>query len=185
MVTNALAPEIFYVTEQADSTETYLLTSEPDADVNKLYIPKINLNVSIVDPGTNEEVALSRGVAQRSAEQGDPKSGGDFFIVGHRLHLGLTPWITNAQSPFYHLNRVNKDDDIYVDWEGTRYAYKVHETRQVEKSDATFEEKSDNDSLYLYSTEAGENKHHNLVVAKPVGTIIWVEDQPRLRPFSD
>jgi len=118
----------------------------------------------------------------RVPENGDPLSGGNFVLAAHRFHLGYTPQQTRAQSPFYHIDALDNGDQVYVDYNGVRYAYEVTKRYSVAETDVQIEAPSREAKLTLYSCDLrGPAAGREVVEAKPVGTIAWVNGGPKLK----
>lgn len=178
---NYLAPAVYYVTEPTDTTAKKLVAERPKRGENRLYIPKINADIMIALVEGDEAFAFEKGAVQRSSNSGDPKEGGNYVLTANRFSLGLTPMETKAKSPFYHLDKLSAGDDIYIDYQGIRYAYKVEERKAVE--DVTqVEERTDEPQLTLYTTEAANRQ---VVIAKQIGKVVWTNSQPKLQPLPD
>lgn len=158
----------------------YALTKrQPDIKADKLYVPKIGVDVDVV-VGVNEQT-LEGGAWHRLPENGDPVTGGNFVLAAHRFNLGLTPMQTRAKSPFYHIDKLQKGDDIYVDYQGVRYAYKVSRMYKVASNQVEIEARTKSAQLTMYSCDLrGPEKGREVIEALPVGTIAWTNGQPRL-----
>lgn len=179
---NYFAPVIYYVKGPADRTAKLLITTRPEEKENKLYIPKINVTVDVLPIESSEAMSLENGAIQRAQDSGNPKEGGTYVLTAQRLSLEPTPERTYTASPFYHLSKVADNDDIYLDYEGVRYAYKVLSRSSVNASDTSIESRDDTVQLVLYPTQVdGMDKEKQVVKAKMVGRIIWVDDKPRLK----
>lgn len=170
-----LAPEILYVVEPPDATAKRLVTERPGQGQDRLYIPKLNADVRVASDGDDA------AAQERSTVSGSPSEGGNYVLAANRFSFGLTPMDTKAKSPFYHLGKLSTGDDIYLDYKGVRYAYKVAEIKPVE--DITmYENRTDEPQLTLYMTETAERK---VVVAKQTGKIVWTSGQPKLQPLPE
>lgn len=178
---NYLSPAILYVVEPADTTAKTLIANKPQQGNDRLYIPKINANIAVVG-GSDGTTVLQSGASQRSVDSGNPSEGGNYVLVASRLSLGYTPSETKQKSSFYHLGKLSSGDDIYVDYDGTRYAYKVELRKTVDDDTAALEVRSDKPRLTLYTAEAGS---HDTVVAKQVGKIVWTSGKPKLQAIED
>lgn len=129
--------------------QAYLSSHQPSINQNQLYIPKINLSVSIKTGG---EEALNDAVWHRYPERGDPVQGGNFILAGHRFVMGLTAGEVRHKSPFYNVNQLNKDDLILVDFNGKRYTYKITRRYAVKPTEVSIEDPSpDNPHMTLYT----------------------------------
>lgn len=179
---NTLAPAAPSVLVPSDVVAKKLVDNQPALTENKLYLPKINVDVAVVPIDGNEKAALEKGAIHRAPQSGNPEAGGNFVIAAHRFNLGLTPSGTRAKSPFYHLDKVDIGDDIYVDYGGVRYAYKVIETKSVRPDAIEIEQFTEDDRLTLYTCElAGPKAGRDVVIAEPQGTIVWEGGAPKLK----
>lgn len=157
-----------------------LTKRQPDLKSNKLYVPKLGVDVAVVE-GVDEN-SLEGGAWHREPQNGDPVTGGNFVLAAHRFNLGLTPTQTRAKSPFYHIDKLQMGDDIYVDYEGVRYAYKVSRLYKVDEKQVSIESRTDDSQLTMYSCDlGGPEQGREVVEAKPVGTIAWLNGQPKLK----
>jgi len=182
---NTLSPAISFLDSQVDATAKRLVAEKPALDENRLYIPKINVDVAVVAIDGNEAAALERGAIHRTPENGNPADGGNFVLAAHRFQLGLTPDLTRKKSPFYHIDQLQTGDQLYVDYEGTRYAYEVTKKQDVSKDATEIEQRTDEDQLTVYSCElSGPEAGREVVFAKPIGTVAWVDGAPKLKPRS-
>jgi len=181
LLVNALSPAAPDVFSSADTTAKKLVNTQPDLKENRLYVPKVNIDVAVVPIDGNENLALEKGAVQRAPESGNPKDGGNFVIAAHRFNLGYTPAQTRAKSPFYHIDKLNADDDIYIDYAGVRYAYKITERSKVPAEATEIEKRTDDNRLTMYSCElAGPEAGREVIIAKPVGKIVWQSGKPKL-----
>ena len=157
-----------------------LTKRQPDLKANKLYVPKIGVDVAVVE-GVDEN-SLEGGAWHREPQNGDPVTGGNFVLAAHRFNLGLTSSQTRAKSPFYHIDKLQVGDDVYVDYKGVRYAYKVSRLYKVDATQVSIESRTEDSQLTMYSCDlGGPEKGREVVEAKPVGTIAWLNGQPKLK----
>ena len=178
---SALAPSMPIYASAPDETARKLTETKPALNENRLYIPKINLNIATTSESGNASVPAG-GAVQRSIESGNPKDGGNYVLAAHRFQLGYTPQQTRSNSPFYHLGQLNPGDEVYVDYDGVRYAFKITDRKFVDPTAPEAEAKTDKDRLTLFSTElSGPGATREIVVAEPVGTIVWVNGSPKLK----
>lgn len=176
------APLIYYVIEPADRTAKYLTTETPGTAADTLYIPKINATIKIVGVETGERAALEKGAVQRATAAGNPKDGGTYVLAANQLSLGLTPRATYAKSPLYHIGKLSTNDDLYIDYKGARYAYKVTALSRVESDSPMLQEKSDSVQLRLYTADLDrDSNQRDMLSAKLIGKVIWVNGQPKLQ----
>lgn len=177
------SPAILYVMQPTDTAAVQLKTQQPDASEGKLFIPKINLIAPIAPADTDEVTALEDGLIQRNPSGGDPVAGGNYVIAGHDFDLGMTPSETKKQSPFYYIDRLQQDDDVYIDFKGVRYVYRITEVKTATFSPTELEEKTDTARLTLYSWGSSDDTSRDVVIAKPIGKIVWTSGEPRLQTF--
>lgn len=157
-----------------------LIQEKPELKENRLYIPQINVDVKVATGDT--DATLEQGAWHRQPLNGDPVSGGNFVLSAHRFNLGLTPTQTRAKSPFYHIDKLAVGDQIFVDYEGTRYAYSVTKKFKVDRTAVEIEQRTDESKLTLYSCDLrGEKAGREVVEAKPIGTVAWDSGNPTLK----
>jgi len=179
---SSLGPALPIYAGAPDQTAQKLTTSKPALNENRLYIPKINLDIATAAVEDSEASASGVGAVQRSPGSGNPKDGGNYILAAHRFQLGLTPQQTRAKSPFYHMDQLSTGDEIYVDYGGIRYAFKITERKFVDPTTLDVEAKTDKDQLTLYSNElSGPAATREVVVAEPTGMIVWVNGAPKLK----
>jgi len=183
ILVNTLSPAIDVMSAPPEATAQKLQSEKPLLDERRLYVPKVNIDVAIVDIDGNEKAALEKGAIHRAPNNGNPLDGGNYVVAGHRFQLGLLPSQTRKKSPFYHIDQLQKGDDIYVDYDGVRYAYEVTERKLVPPNALEIEKRTDEPQLTMYSCElAGPEAGREVVIAKPVGTIAWDDNgQPKLK----
>lgn len=182
LLINTLAPAAPAVFTPPDAVVKKLVDTQSELRENRLYLPKINVDVAVVPIDGNEKAALEKGAIHRAPQSGNPKTGGNFVIAAHRFNIGLTPAGTRAKSPFYHLDKIAIGDDIYVDYDGVRYAYKVIETKSVRPDAIEIEHYTEDPRLTLYTCElAGPKAGRDVVIAEPQGEVVWGAGAPKLR----
>lgn len=93
-----------------DETASALESSDPGEKGNQLYIPRIN---------------VSSPISTLSLEGNPAKENDKVTIYGKSFQLGLTPQQTRESSPFYYLDKLQSGDEIFLDYNSTRYAYRV------------------------------------------------------------
>jgi len=182
---NTVSPAISMLNGPVDATAKRLTAEKPAFDESRLYVPKLNIDVVVADIDGDEGAALESGAVHRTPESGNPLEGGNFVVAAHRFQLGLTPDQTRKQSPFYHIDQMQIGDQIYVDFQGTRYAYEVSGKKAVDQGATEIEQRTDEHQLTMYSrSPKGPEAGGEVIVAKPIGTIAWVDGAPKLKPRS-
>lgn len=161
-------PTTVYSPSFSPATVAEVPPPEPteEAPQNMLHIPKIELAIPYFDGGPK---VLNENAWHRYPERGDPAKGGNFILSGHRFQLGFTPGSTKRKSPFYHINKVETGDRIYVDFAGKRYEYEVVRRFLVKPHQTEIEAPSDTPKLTIYTcTFKGEHDGREVVEAKLV-----------------
>ncbi len=181
---NSFWPALPDVMTDNQATAKKLVSLEPSLSEDRIYIPKVNADVAVVQIEGNEKLALERGAIQRSPQSGNPKDGGNFVVAAHRFNLGFTPTQTKARSPFYRIDKVAVGDEIFVDYKGVRYAYKVSGKKLVESSAVEIENRTEADQLTMYSCKlSGPEAGREVVIAKPIGKVVWNAGSPKIQPL--
>lgn len=168
----------------ADATARMLTSSKPNLAENRLYLPQINVDIAIKGDDQNEP--LGSDAQQRNVRAGDPKQGGNFVVVANRFSMGMSPFQTRTNSPLYHMGELQPGDQIYVDFEGVRYAYEVTKNYPATAGSANIEDASRQKQLTLMACESGNpDQVRQIIEAKPVGTIAWVNGVAKLKTSDD
>lgn len=179
---NTLAPVLPDYGSDVQATAKKLKTVAPQVGENRIYMPQINVDIALVEINGDETAALDKGAIHRAPTSGNPKDGGNFVVAAHRFTLGLTPSQTRAKSPFYHIDKMNVGDQIYVDYEGVRYAYRIDQKKTVAATAVEIEDRTEKPRLTLYSCElSGSRDGREVLFASPVGTVTWENGQPAVQ----
>lgn len=131
-----------------------------------LMIPKLNIEVPVIFGAKNDvnsmNVAMDNGVANFSVPGASAAPGeiGNFVISGHSA--GNIYQQSNYKFIFSGLTRMKEGDLIYMDYNDTRYAYKVTGTKTVKPTDVAALKKiaSDNEGKPMIT----------LITCVPLGT---------------
>ena len=136
-------------------------------DVNTLIIPKIAVSSPILE---GDAGVLDKGTWHRFPDRGNPEKGGNFILAAHRYVFAWLPQQVSKQSVLYNIDKLELGDDIFIDWQGKRYSYKVSEKRTVKPNETSIELASNTPKLTLYScTREGQNDGRDVIVATPQG----------------
>jgi LPXTG-site transpeptidase (sortase) family protein len=111
---------------------------------NRLVIPKIGVDVSIVE-GKNEEASLLKGAWHIPGTQ-DPVKGGNMVLSGHRFR-----YRPPNNTTFYLLDKLSVGDPFIIYWQGVEYDYKVAQTKVVEPSAIEILNNTDSPQVTLYT----------------------------------
>lgn len=134
-----------------------------------LYIPKIQANAKVikdVDPYNKEKYtqALIYGVAHAKGTS-LPNESGNVFLFAHSAVNFYERRKYNIY--FYLLDRLEKDDEIFLSYMGNMYKYKVLEVRRVDPKDVEYlGVYMDQDTLTVMTCwPAGANIKRTIVIA--------------------
>lgn len=153
--------------DPVNNTTTKRLADTPEEKIteNRLYIPKIDINLPYNTGGAE---TMENGAWWRKPENGNPADGGNFVLSAHRFIMGLTPEQTLRKSPFYNVDRLQNGDEIIVDYNGKRYFYTISDIFEVKPEDVHIENRTDKPRLTLYScTLGGAQDGRNVFIATP------------------
>ncbi len=181
---NTLSPMLPDVTTDSQAVAKKLSSSQPTVGEDRIYMPQINVDVPIVEvaPNETEARALDRGAIHRAPGSGSPKNGGNYVVAAHRFTLGITPAQTRAKSPFYHIDQMQVGDQLYVDYEGTRYAYKIFKKETVAATAVEIEQRTTEPQLTVYSCElSGSRDGREVLLAKLLGTVTWENGEAKIQ----
>ena len=147
-----------------NSTSQLISKTKDKITENRLYIPKIDINLPYASGGAE---TMEHGAWWRKPENGNPKDGGNFVLSAHRFIMGLTPRQTLRKSPFYNIDKLAVGDEMVVDYNGARYIYAISEKRSVKPEAIEIEQRTDQPQLTLYScTLGGANDGRDVLIAK-------------------
>ena len=152
------------INQKNNSTTQLISKTENKITENRLYIPKIDINLPYASGGAE---VMEHGAWWRKPDNGNPKDGGNFVLSAHRFIMGLTPQQTLRKSPFYNIDKLAVGDEIIIDYEGVRYAYTIREKLSVKPEATEIEQRTTQSQLTLYScTLGGANDGRDVLIAK-------------------
>ncbi|NLA42534.1 sortase [Candidatus Saccharibacteria bacterium] len=162
--------------EATTKTIEELTKTRPIIQGERLYIPKLGVDLPIStsqsESDSDELAVMADNVLNRKPQNGNPRDGGNYVLAAHRLELGWTPEQTRAKSPLYNIDKLEVGDEMFVDYGGVRYRYKVSEYRQVAPTALEIENRTGMPQITLYSCDlAGYDAGREVVIAKPAGTV--------------
>lgn len=110
------------------------VSSEP-----RLIIPKINVDVPVIwnakPSHSSQMAAMAKGVAYFGIPGANAMPGqvGNTVLSGH----SSSDWLNDGDYKFIfaRLPQMQKDDTVYINYEGTRYTYKITKKEVVEPTD--------------------------------------------------
>jgi sortase A len=155
----------------ASSTTPAVDTRSPHPELGpQLNIPSINIQAPVeFDKGTAEwqiQIALRSGVDHYD-NSAKPGQAGNVVIFGHSSGQLWAPG--NYKFIFTLLNKVAVNDAVYVDYNGTRYTYKVVSTEVVAPTDTAILQQGNGNGLTLITcTPVGTSKNRLVVHAEQI-----------------
>lgn len=141
--------------------------SAPQVDNDRLVIPRLGVDI----PYSTGSAVLEKGAQWRDSNLGNPEDGGVMLLAAHRFSLQTTPQQTNAQSFFYSLEKMQKDDTFVIDYHGTRYAYKITGVTSGQIADTPLPSESSEPLLVLYTYDSDQDATRTIVTATPLGKV--------------
>lgn len=98
---------------------------QPAGRENRLYIPKIGVDIPVVEGG---EEALNRG-AWRMPQTSNTPDAGNMVLSAHRFR-----YKPPSRETFYLLDKIAVGDTFLLQWDGHLVTYRVIETKVVDPS---------------------------------------------------
>lgn len=137
---------------------------------NRLLIPKLHLNVPLVEPPTDAllrqdwnqvetdiQASLAEGVVHYPGTA-RPGQAGNFFVTGHSSYY---PWAPGLyKTVFARLQNLNVGDEYWAYYKGDQHRYVVIEKKEVSPSDITVLDQPENKRI------------STLMTCTPVGTTL-------------
>jgi hypothetical protein len=93
-----------------DKAATAVKTTSPGKLGDAIFIPALN---------------VAQSLQSSFSVNGKPGEDSSMTIQASKLALGVTPEAIRAKSPFYNLSLLDSGDELFVDRDGVRYAYKI------------------------------------------------------------
>ena len=153
--------------DPVNNSTTKLLAETPEQKIteNRLYIPKIDVNLPYNTGGAE---VMEYGAWWSKPENGNPADGGNFVLSAHRFSMGHTPGQTIVKSPLYTIDKLAISDRLVVDYNGKRYEYIINDIITVKPDAVDIENRTTETQLTLYScTLGGTYDGRIVIIAKP------------------
>lgn len=151
----------YHLQDSGDSSGNSGGADDENIDQNRIVIESIGLDAPVVEGHTDE--ALNRGAWHRP-NTSTPEKGGNTVITGHRFR-----YLPPNNLTFYHLDKVEDDDEIVVYWNGKEYDYVVTDIFVVDPDSIEIEVNTASPRLTLYTcTPLWTANKRLVVVAEPV-----------------
>jgi sortase A len=162
----------YHFTRTAEAADLEISTKSPDPQAPPhIYIPSINVDAPIVidEQSTQEskvQLALRRGVLHYGATA-TPGEKGNIVLLGHSSGAIWTPG--GYKFVFTMLDKLRPNDKIIVDYAGTRYIFKVMDTKVIAPTDLSVLQPTDEPQLTLITcTPVGTSKKRLVVQARQI-----------------
>ncbi len=155
----------------SSSSAAVVDTKSPHPELGpQLTIPAINVQAPVkMDQGSAEwqiQIALRSGVVNYD-NSAKPGQTGNVVIFGHSSGQLWAPG--EYKFIFTLLNKVAANDAVYVDYNGTRYTYKVTSTEVVAPTDVKVLDQNSGHNLTLITcTPVGTSKNRLIVHAEQI-----------------
>jgi len=145
------------------------MEATPPAMAPHLYLPTLNVDIPVAFGG--DQTALGTGGWQRTAGV-TPDQKKNLAICAQQFVLGVTPWQTKEHSPFYNLGKLASSEQLYFDYKGKRYAYRVTEVAELTDDGTQAEAPGDSAQLTLFLCSGdGSAAAGPVVQAKQIGPV--------------
>lgn len=131
-----------------------LVQEDKIPDQNTLVIPKMKLQETIHEG--SDSSALKQGIWHRP-HSSIPANSGNTVVTGHRFTYG-------GPAVLYHLDKVEKGDDITVYWNKKRYDYRVESIQTVQPWQSEIEDQTEDSILTIYTCTPLVTARQRLVV---------------------
>lgn len=150
---------------------------------NRLIIPKMNLNVPIVDPPSTNLISENwKGLEddiQKGLQDGvvhypgtaRPGQAGNFFVTGHSSYF---PWDPGKfKSVFARLDDLNVGDEYWIYYGGDKYRYVVTAKKVIDPSNVSVLDQPVNErvSTLMTCTPVGTALHRLVIQAQEVDPV--------------
>lgn len=175
---NYLAPQLVSMPlsdkSTPDATMNTMQATKPKAGEQHLYIPQLNVDLPIATGG--DKVEALRGSAWQESEVGDIEEGTAIIkLHAIRFMLGATPWDSRDQSPFFNLDKLQAGNELYIDLDGNRYAFRVKQLHQEIPDIEPSDEKST--LLLIPVDQSGQFSPGVVVEAESAGVVATADDE--------
>jgi len=128
---------------------------------NEITIPKMGVHSTILEGDSVE--TLNNGIWHIPGTS-NPADGGNVVISAHRYK-----WLPPSTKTFWHIDKLEVGDEIYITWEGKDYTYRVANTEIVTPDRVDILQNTAEHKLTLFScTPKYTSKYRLVVEAYPV-----------------
>lgn len=161
----------YRLTQPGPQAVAAISTEAPDPNSVQLQIPSINVKAPVVydEKSYQDEavrVALRRGVVHYG-NTAMPGQAGNIVVLGHSSGVAWAPG--DYKFIFTLLDKLKPGDTILIDYKGTRYVFKVSDSKVVPPTDLSVLKQTSKPQLTLITcTPVGTSKNRLIVTADQV-----------------
>ena len=144
-----------------EGVATYDISS---TSTKRLINPAIGVDIMVIS-SDNQDEALKKGAWHmiNSGTPDNPEGYNNIVIGGHRFLY------TSGPKTFYNLDKLQKDDLIFLHWLGQEYKYKVEKTYIVQPENVNILKDAPSEKLTLFTCNPIYSTKERLVIdAYPV-----------------
>jgi LPXTG-site transpeptidase (sortase) family protein len=121
-------------------------TSSPQQNQpNGLTIPAMMLKAPTLEGPKQDWFDLLKAGIWRWPDSSTPDKGGNTVFLAHRFSY------TGPHGAFYYLNKLQKGDEIGVQWNGKTYTYRVVSSTEVPPTDTNIEDNTPDARITLFT----------------------------------
>lgn len=142
---------------QINYKDNKIYAQKTDINDFMINIPKIGVE-SIIISGSEESI-LDKGIWHLDSSATPDHKGGNIVIMGHR-------WQYMPPDPrtFYLLDKLEKDDEILLNYQYNLYKYKVEEKKVVKPEDIGIYRQNNKDQVTLITCDPIYSTENRLVI---------------------
>lgn len=149
----------FQVQQQlANFSNSTTAVAAPDPNHNRLVIPKIGVDTTILEGSSLAVLKKHDGVWHQKGRIADD----NFVLSGHRFK-----YLPPNTSTLYNLSQIAVGDTILVDWYGTRHIYTVTQTKRINQNDTSVLNPTTSSQITIYTCYDKRQTERIVVIAQP------------------
>ncbi len=171
-----LSGRIAYYLNDHNGQKTVQDNQVAAASTDKNAPPKLIINsIKVTAPVIFDQTTINEGTFQKALHNGvvhypntaNPGQTGNVVIFGHSSGQWWAPG--NYKFIFTLLDKVKIEDRIYLEYQGTRYIYRVYNTKIVQPTDLSVLNQSSNHMLTLLTcTPVGTSSKRLVIQAQQI-----------------
>lgn len=134
-------------------------TQQLAPETNTLYVPRLDLEEEIHEG--QSAATVNKGV-WRIPGTSTPGEQNNTVLAGHRFTY-------RGSSVFYHLDKLQLDDEVTVAWNGEYKNYKITEIKEVEATEVSIQDPTETERLTIFTcTPLLTAANRLVVIAEPI-----------------